>query len=69
MEQKPNSMIIAEFRKQLEMDINNSHLDPTVLYYILKDICREVEQASNAILMNDITKYNQLLAEKENENK
>lgn len=69
MEQNPNSMIIAEFRKALETDINNSKLDPTIVYYILKDICREVEQASNAILMNDVAKYNQLLAEKENENK
>lgn len=68
MEQKPNSMIIAEFRKTLETDINNSHLDPTLVYYILKDVCREVEQATNAILMNDVAKYNQMLAEKENEN-
>lgn len=65
MEQKPNSMIIAEFRKTLETDINNSHLDPTLVYYILKDICRDVEQATNAILMNDVAKYNQMLTEKE----
>ena len=66
--EKPVSIIIMEARKTIEDAINNTQLEPSILSLILKDICKEVEQASNARLMADVTKYNQEL-EKAKENK
>ena len=70
MNEKPVSIILMEARKSIEDAINASHLDATIMLYILKDICRDVEQAANAKLMMDINKYNSEIqkenAEKEN---
>ena len=58
---KPVSIIIMEARKTIEDAINSTQLEPSILSLILKDVCKEVEQASNSRLMADITKYNQEL--------
>ena len=66
--EKPVSIIIMEARKTIEDAINSTQLEPSILSLILKDICKEVEQASNAKLMADITKYNKEL-EKDKDSK
>ena len=67
--EKPVSIIIMEARKTIEDAINNTQLEPSILSLILKDICREVEQASNARLMADVTKYRQESAQNDTESK
>ena len=66
--EKPVSIIIMEARKTIEDAINSTQLEPSILSLILKDICKEVEQASNARLMADVAKYNQEL-EKDKDSK
>lgn len=58
---KPVSIIIMEARKTIEDAINSTQLEPSILSLILKDVCKEVEQASTAKLMADVNKYNQEL--------
>ena len=67
---KPVSIIIMEARKTIEDAINSTQLEPSILSLILKDVCKEVEQASTAKLMADVNKYNQELEkDKDKENK
>ena len=66
--EKPVSIIIMEARKTIEDAINSTQLEPSILSLILKDVCKEVEQASNARLMADVTKYNKEL-EKDKDSK
>ena len=67
--EKPVSIIIMEARKTIEDAINSTQLEPSILSLILKDICKEVEQASNARLMADVTKYRQESEQNDTENK
>ena len=68
--EKPVSIIIMEARKTIEDAINSTQLEPSILSLILKDVCKEVEQASTAKLMADVNKYNQELEkDKDKENK
>ena len=67
--EKPVSIIIMEARKTIEDAIMSTQLEPSILSLILKDVCKEVEQASTAKLMADVTKYRQESAQNDTENK
>ena len=65
MMEKPATIAIEEFKKQLAEIINKSGLPAVVIRYILVDIVNSLDQVAKIQLENDTTAYE---AAKENAN-
>ncbi len=62
---KPVSVIRKEFIDSLKMLINDSHLPPYVLAFILADVKRELDLATERQYILELAEYNRELEEAE----
>lgn len=54
---KPISITVDEAKKEIIETINNLHLSPTILEYIVRDVYEEVKKAHIIEYENDMKNY------------
>lgn len=54
---KPLSLVINEFRANIENIINNSNLPPYIIEPILKDYYNQIAVLSNNVCINEMEEY------------
>ena len=59
MNEKPISIALYDLKQDLIKIINESQIHICLVELVLKDLHREVEEASQQILKKDLIKYNQ----------
>ncbi len=57
MNNKPVSIIVEESKKKIVDTINELHLSPTIMEYIIKDVYEEVKKAHIIEYENDMENY------------
>ena len=60
---KPLSLVINEFRVNIENVINNSNLPPYIIEPILKDYYNQIALLSNNIYINEKEEYSKKIGE------
>lgn len=66
MIEKTLNMKIMEFRQGLNEYINNSGLDSYVIYYVIKDLMREVEEQNERIVIDEYNQWNSFVQQQKN---
>ena len=60
-------MILSDFRKSIEILINNSNLSIDCIYFVMKDILNEVTDIYNSIRAEEERELQKKLEKEENE--
>lgn len=60
-------MILSDFRKSIEILINNSNLSIDCIYFVMKDILNEVTDIYNSIRAEEEIELQKKLEKEENE--
>ena len=65
--EKPLSIVIEEFKSNIEKAIKDSQLPTVILEMIFKDMYRNVSELSRQIQQHDLMQYNKSIEQKSEE--